>query len=367
MLTGQHVIDALFALKRKGGTSENLAEFYSCFKRNSDVKYEEEHYRKIQEIISGTFKDERNMAAEVQEWIKDSDGTFYIGEIARDLGITDRKDSKNLSKILTRMTADEETPIEKYGAKNGCYRRIISSERIMDLNNVDRTSIDVTLPLALHRKTIFFKKTIVCVAGVTGTGKTSFALNFLYENRGTAMKKWYFNQEMHEQALEFKLTHFLGLGVKDWDFTAVTDVKDWASSIRPDDINVIDYLEAPNSEFWKIGDSIRAVERKLRNGMALILLQRKSNAVWGEGAEFSARASSLYVNMSWGKMEVVKNRYREGDEFKGLDTRNFDIENGLIVAKSGWYGGEDDKGPHKRKSRDQKTTSPYGDDFVHED
>lgn len=355
MITGQDVIDTLWTLKRKGADSEKLAEFYVLVKQNGN--FSDEQYLKIQEIITGTFKDERNLAEEVREWVEGCNGVFVSTDVAKSLHLSTRNDQKNLSIILKRMAGEPQPLIEKHGPKNGCYRRIVSTERRMNLKDVDMTEVNIKLPLNIQKKTILFKKAIVCVAGVTGTGKTSFATNFIRDNMHEHAV-YYMNQEMHEQALRYKLTHFMDMSLDDWKFTPITDIDEYAASIRPDDVNVIDYLEAPNSEFWKIGESIRGIERKLRNGMALILLQRKSKALWGEGAEFSARASSLYINMSWGSVEIMKNRFREGDQFPGLDRRDFTIKNGLIKSQSGWYVSDTEK-PQKKPLTEN--------DFVHEE
>jgi hypothetical protein len=356
MITGQDVIDALWTLKRKGADSEKLAEFYILVKQAGVFKDNE--YTKIQEIITGTFKDERNLADDVREWVETANGVFLSSDVVKCLQVSSRNDQKNVSKILTRLSTEAAPLIEKHGNKNGCYRRLVSTEYRMNLKGVDLTPINISLPLNMQKKTILFKKAIVCVAGVTGTGKTSFALNFIRDNMHDNKVYYLSNGEMHEQALQFKCTHFQNMSIDDWKFTPLGVTDDFSSSIRPDDINIIDYLEAPNSEFWKIGESIRAIERKLKNGMALILLQRKSKALWGEGAEFGARASSLYINMAWGSIEIMKNRYREGDQFVGMDKRDFDIKYGLMVSRSGWYGSG---------TADKPQANPVGrNDFVHE-
>jgi hypothetical protein len=285
-------------------------------------------------------------------------------DVARSLQLSTRNDLKNLSIILKRLAAEENPLTEKDGTKNGAYRRILNTERKMNLSNVAIEEVDIVLPLHIEKKTKIFKKYIITVAGVTGTGKTSFALNFIRDN----MHKhniYYMNQEMHEVSLTFKLEQFpFPQKASDWPFTPLTDIDDYSTSIRPDDINIIDYLEAPTSEFFKIGERIRSIERKLKSGIALILLQRKTNNVWGEGGEFSARASSLYVNMDWGSIEVVKNRFREGDQFPGFNKRSFTIEHGVIKAQGGWFKSE--KEPVIQKGNKYEEFVDDG-DFVHEE
>jgi hypothetical protein len=378
-MDGHDIINILVDQKRRGADATKLAQIHHRLRKDddgNDLEILADHATRIKQILDGSYQDERNLAHEAREWVENCcNGVFILSEITKAIGANSRTAQKNLSKILNRMASEEGSGIEKHGNKNGCYRRVVPTETLMDLTNVDMTQVKISLPLNIHKKTILFKKAIICVAGVTGTGKTSMALNFIRDNLQNPRPIWYMNQEMHEQALIFKLTNFQTMSLKDWmineKFFPLKDITDYATSIRPNDINIIDYLEAPQSEFWKIAESIRAIERRLNDGVALILLQRKTNALWGEGAEFSARASSLYVNMEWGAVEVVKNRYREGDQFKGFERRNFDIKNGLMVPTSGWYStGASPSSSTSSNNKKEKTKAktPASDpDFIRDD
>jgi len=230
----------------------------------------------------------------------------------------------------------------------------------MDPDNISLETVDVILPLALSRKTKLFHNAVVTVAGVTGMGKTMFALNFIRDNMDLH-DIYYLNSEMSDQELKYKKLAFKDVPYSAWRFTAV-DVKGSISeSIRKDKINVIDYLQAPTDKLYMIRELINDIKKKLGKGMALILIQRKGGNPWGEGGVFSAQASSLYISLSFGSLEVMKNRFREADEFRGLEKRNFEIKEGSIKPMSGWYA----EGA-KEEKQVKTVTDKYG-DFVHED
>jgi len=47
--------------------------------------------------------------------------------------------------------------------------------------------------------------------------------------------------------------------------------------IDPNGINIIDYLEVLD-DFWKVGQQIKAIHDKLKNGIAVIAIQKNKGA-----------------------------------------------------------------------------------------
>ena len=201
---------------------------------------------KIKSALQRAERRERNITAEVREWVLTTTGHFLTTSNHKELQLTTREEMKAANMALLRLCEGPEPLLEKYGASRGCYRRIDTSIEYMDFANADiENSINLALPLGLHAKTKFFPKAVIVIAGVSGMGKTLFAFNTISENMGR-FPIFYFNSEMGPEALKEKLSHFpipmsewaKGMKVIDnWDFNNIAD------KIQPDALNVVDYLE----------------------------------------------------------------------------------------------------------------------------
>jgi hypothetical protein len=65
----------------------------------------------------------------------------------------------------------------------------------------------------------------------------------------------------------------------------------------PDSVNVIDYLLVPD-EFWKVGQYLDDIYRKLNKGVAYVNIQKGTGAEVGRGGDFSLERPQLYVTLS---------------------------------------------------------------------
>jgi len=239
------------------------------------------------------------------------------------------------------VTLSKQGIIEKHGQKDGIYRRIDREIEFMDFANADiENTVDLHLPLGLHAKTSIYPKGVIVGAGVSGMGKTLFAFNTIAENRGR-FPIFYFNSEMGPEALKKKLSHFpipmsewvQSMKVIDqWDFNNIAD------KIQPDAFNVIDYLEPDGDKPYNIHSVISAIIRRLNKGTALIMIQKKPGATMGTGGIYSIKAATLAFSLDWGRLEIVKNRFRESDAMPLLNKINFEVHQGYkFVNQGGWY------------------------------
>ena len=262
----------------------------------------------------------------IEEWVGVTDGYFSVTDCAKALQPVTDSGQTTFRGILRRLA--QRGIIEKHGAKDGIYRRIDREVEFMDFANADiENTVDLRLPLGLQSKTSLFPKSVIVVAGVSGMGKTLFALNAIAGNM-ERMPCFYFNSEMSAPALKKKLSHFpipidkwaQGMKVIDgWDFYNIPD------KIQPDAFNVIDYLEPDGEKPYNIHGVISTIIRRLNKGMALIAVQKKPDAKMGTGGIYSIKAASLALALDWGKLEIVKNRFREADQMPLLYKINFEV------------------------------------------
>ncbi len=303
----------------------------------------------VEIIIESAYKHfrkkERNIAEEVREELLSTNGDFLSTELERCLQLTTREEKKNLSIILKRLSEGENPIIKKNGTRRGAWTTIDNTIKFMDFVNVDLSNtVNLRLPLDIQDKTVFFPKSVIVLAGVTGYGKTSFALNFIKDN----MEKhqiFYFNAEMSPEALNKKLSYF-DIPIIAWNMQVVEgwDYRDIAAKVFPDAINVIDYLEPEGEKAYGIHGIISNIINRLNKGMAFITVQKKKGVELGAGGVYSAKAASLYLSLEWGNIMIYKNRFREEDPHPLLDTIDFEIVNGCNIRKTGmWYNSRESK------------------------
>ncbi|MFO7553820.1 MAG: bifunctional DNA primase/polymerase [Desulfobacterales bacterium] len=363
-------IISIYKHKEEGGPTSNPLHFFSKGRRDDDLFHaahcmikggcevpfashvlnilaknatppfpEKEADAKIQSALKRSESKERNLAAEVREWVLSTSGNFLSTDVYNCLHLSTRDEKKNVSIILKRLC--DEGQIEKYGNKNGCFRRIDREIEFMDFANADIDNyIDVCLPLDLHKKTSIYPKGVIVIAGVSGMGKTLFSFNTIVENMGR-FPIFYFNAEMGPEALKKKLSHFpIPISkwekhmkvVDNWDFNNISD------KIQPDAFNVVDYLEPDGEKAFNIHGVISAIIRRLDQGMALITIQKKPDAKMGTGGIYSLKAATLALALDWGRLEVVKNRFREADPRPMLTKVNFEVHQGYRFVQMGdWY------------------------------
>jgi len=94
-----------------------------------------------------------------------------------------------------------------------------------------------------------------------------------------------------------------------------------ADVIRPDDINIIDFLEL-HEDFWKVGGLISDIHKKLNRGCAFIAIQKNPGAEHGLGGARSIEKARLYLALEPGKCII-----RKAKIFKKKDTN----PNGLSI------------------------------------
>jgi len=296
-------------------------------------------HAKIESAMKRAERRERNITAEIEEWVMTTEGHFKTTESHKELQMTTREEKKAAMMAFLRLK--ERGIIEKVGNAHGVYRRIDTNIEYMDFENADPgNTVDLSLPLGLHGKTKVFPKGAIVFAGVSGMGKTLMALNTIYDNRGK-FPIFYFNSEMGPEALKKKLSYFpirisewvKAMKVVDgWDFHSIAD------KVQPDAFNVIDYLEPEGDKPYNIHGVISDIIRRLNKGTAIICVQKKPEAKMGTGGIYSIKAATFALALDWGKIEIVKNRFREEDPMPSLNKINFEVHRGWQIVPLGqWY------------------------------
>jgi len=244
------------------------------------------------------------LASLIREWVANTDGhTFTYEQLDRDLGIVNPR-WKNFRRQVIKRLKDDGLVVPA-GQQSGLYRLVKDDAPLINWQDADENEVlDITLPFGMHELVKIQPKTIIVVAGAPDAGKTCWCFNFIKQN----MRRYptiYFSSEMGEIELKSRLSKFKTVPLHEWKFEARERSSNFADVIRPDWLNVIDYMEVAE-DFFKVGGWIREVWEKLGKGIAVVCLQKKRGADLGRGGEVTAEKARLYLAMDHGLVKIIK-------------------------------------------------------------
>lgn len=255
---------------------------------------------KINSALNREEKHHENLQEEIKEYILHTTGEFNINELDREMNLKIKQEKKNRTVILSRLC--KEGFIEKIGKRTGTYRLVIIDENVIDWKSAStEKAVNIKLIFNIHELVNLYPKNIVVIAGEKSAGKTALLLNLVKDNMKNH-KIYYFSSEMVEMEMKSRLEKFK-IDQEEWDFIPISRSRDFHDVIRPDDINVVDFLEIHDGEFFLIADMIRKIYDKLDKGIAIIGIQKKAGTDYGRGAEFSMEKARLYISLEAGNKD----------------------------------------------------------------
>ncbi|MCX5831171.1 MAG: bifunctional DNA primase/polymerase [Deltaproteobacteria bacterium] len=258
---------------------------------------------KIRSAMVRAERRDRTLSTDVREWVLSTSGTFLSTDVYQCLQLSTRDEKKNVSIILKRMC--DEGEIERSGNKNGQFRRLDNEIEPLDWKNADISPLPLRWPFGIEHLVSVYPGNIAVIAGAPNAGKTSFILNFIKLNQQNHAVHL-FSSEGGPEELNMRISKF-DLPLSDWTFKAWDRSGDFADVIRPDAINVVDYLEL-HDDFFKVGGMLKAISDRLKNGFCLIALQKNSGRDEGLGGARGLEKPRLYLAMDNGRLKIVKGK-----------------------------------------------------------
>jgi hypothetical protein len=266
----------------------------------------------------------------IEEWVSVTDGYFSVTDCSKALQSVTDSEHTTFRVILHRLA--KRGIIEKHGQKDGVYRRLDNEIEPLDWRNADIKPLDLIQPFGIHNLVNLYAGNTAIIAGAPNSGKTAFIHNFIRLNQDKH-RIHLFSSEGGKEELRQRLSKF-NYPLDSWKFEAWDRSGDFADVIKPDDINIIDYLEI-HDEFYKIGGIIKSISDRLKSGFALIALQKNNGRDEGLGGARGLEKPRLYMSMDSGRLKIVKakswvnsanNPNGQFVRFKLVDGCNFKIE-----------------------------------------
>jgi hypothetical protein len=265
---------------------------------NADV--DTNRYKVVTDSV--TSEGGKPLSGRIEDWLKISTGWCSYDDIDRDLNLSHAE--KNNRRLIIKRFKD--IGIVEANPKNDKLIRYVNTNvRKIDFKlATKRTPLNIKFPFEIEKYFNIYSGNIVVVAGAPDAGKTGWILNLIRLNQ-EKYAIFYQCSEMEKEELASRLMNFEGIELENWTFEAERRSRDFADVIRPDCINIIDYLEV-SSDFYEVADTLKAIHEKLESGIAIVALQKKIGASLGRGAEFSLEKPRLYLSMDAGKTTIVK-------------------------------------------------------------
>jgi len=293
---------------------------------------EQEALTKVESAIKRAVRKERPIAQELREWIDVTLGWWSITFCYNELQVITPEDKNIVRVSLSRMV--KKSIVERHPSRAGYYRKIELECEEMDWQNAPTDDVDIKFPLDIHELVRIYPGNIIIIAGEPNAGKTAFLLETIRINMDRHSIH-YFNSEMGSSELKIRLGLFEA--EKAWDFTAWERADNFSDVIRPDMVNIIDFLDITD-EFWKVGTVIKDIHAKLRKGIAIIALQKNFGRDVGRGGELSLEKPRLYLAMSRGEIKVVKAKNWRGDKNPNGKVKDFKLYKGSVFSETSlWH------------------------------
>jgi hypothetical protein len=277
-----------------------------------------------------------NLYQEIKNYILENSGTITTNDVDSEFCLRTREEKNTRAQVLRNL--QKQGLVEKHGVKTGYWRIKDDDLEVMDLFAANPEPIPLPLPLGISDHVKIYPKSIIVVAGSSNAGKSAFGAGIAFATHAPAhmrdinnknynkasigqddssplsggslspgqemakiicpemdeIETWYFNSEASAEELRERWSKYPG-GLE--SFRKVKPVfrsKDFQDVIRPNAINIIDYLEVYDN-FWEIGTWIREIFDKLDKGIAIILIQKKTGATVGRGGDITMEKARLYL------------------------------------------------------------------------
>ncbi|MFA5379917.1 MAG: bifunctional DNA primase/polymerase [Dehalococcoidia bacterium] len=281
----------------KGGCEqEYLTQALEILAKNCTPPFSEKEARtKIESAIQRSDRRERSWAEEVREFVAATSGHFSATDGHRELQAATRNDRRAINVALQRMCQDG--LIERYSDKNGVYRKVETKVDEVNFLAVASDDFKIKMPLGLNDLVSIYDKNIIMIAGSKSAGKTTFMLNLVLQNMHSH-DVVYMNSEMGDIEFRRRLEKFGG-DLSAWKFKAYHRSHNFADLVGPEKkIYIIDYLEI-HDNFYEVAKPIREIHEKLKDGIAIIAIQKNQASKVGRGGDFSMEKSRLYLTMDY--------------------------------------------------------------------
>jgi len=303
----------------------------------------------------------------VRFWVGKMTGEFSHKDIHYLIGMNEHVERNSLLEhchtTLEKLVSEKK--IERVGDRFGVYRPYQHKMTELRIGSmIEYKFLDFWLPFNLDNQIGILPGNIIIVAGAPNAGKTAMLLNMVKYNRRNFKEIHYFSSEVGEQELNMRLSKFPDVSRSDWNMRAWQRSEDFADVVVPGALNVIDFLES-HDEFYKIGHYIKRVHDEIKDGVAIIAIQKNAKQDNPLGGFRAMEKARLALSLDKGVLKVTKAKnFKPGYEQYGGSPEGLMTDFKLIgghkfkqTVSNEWYT----LGRGKEARKNEKEKVPHGD------
>jgi hypothetical protein len=226
------------------------------------------------------------------------EGSFSLADCYNWLNITD-SGSKTACRMALNRLISRELIQREGGGKSGRYRIVNQKAAKIDIRKADTKPLLLKLPLQINEYVNIYKGNVIIISGESNAGKTAMCLNIAHMNRELYHVNYLSSEMQDGTELKLRLDEF-NRPMEDWDlidFRFRTD--NFPDVVDPRGLNIIDYMdEGKGGEAYQVPRRIRDISEKLKDGLAIIALQKDSQKTFAFGGEGTMNTSRLYMTIT---------------------------------------------------------------------
>lgn len=372
MLTEQDIYLVVSDAARRGASADKLSYILNHLK-NGGGELSPKLSQKIAALINGIEIKGNDFKEKVNEWVQSQTGHFLVTDGHRDLGLVTPVTKHHFNVMMTRMR--DKGIIEKHGDKSGCYRKVENTFTEQEWWRSSGVALNIQFPLGVERYAKVYHGNVILLEGQKSQGKSAFAIEFCRLNTKIfpGQRTLYQNVEMSDDEIKKRIETYVvddmwsvDKVMKSVEFVRRTET--WWDIIKPDGLNVVDYL-IEYEKSYLIAQYIWNIHKKLKNGVALVLVQRDPKKEYGAGGYHTRNIPRLVLSLQHHtiKLEDVKSftetctenptgmqrRYKQASWWKFLGTEPWHKDE---EEKYGDYGKKEEKLIVKKKSTESGFT-----------
>lgn len=304
----------------------------------------------VRHVLERLTRTDRNIAADVHDWVAEAEGEFGLGHMYGELDIKG-KDAQALARQTILRLVDSKV-LTPHPTKRGFYRRVQALADPIDWTGAPTDVLPVKLPFDLHEVINVYPGNVIVVAGEANVGKTAFMLETLRLNMADFPVDYY-SSEMGGSELKNRILRY-NLPLDQWRFNAYERAAYFADVIQPGRISLVDYMEL-GEDIYRVGKYLQEIHAKLNGtGLAVVAIQKGSKYEVGRGGDFGMEKPRLYVTMSRTKtlesgiIKIVKAKNWKTFSNPNGKIQHFTIQDGCHISSDGTWHYESDEDDAKR-------------------
>ena len=276
----------------------------------------------------------KDLTSDLRIWLDNCHGNFSLIQIYTDLCATTKQERNLIQQELSRAIGrDQVERLRKYGE----YRKIEKGRERMQCPSVLPIPLNIKFPCGIEVYLSIYRGNIIVVSGSPNSGKTGYCLNLAKLNMDRFKVK-YISSEMRSEELYVRLNKFDDPCAEEMfnKIHFVPCTSEFQDEIEPDSLNIVDYLEIPEGEFYKIQDQIRKIFDKLKDGVAVICLQKNKDSDLPRGGIGSIEKARIAIAIENNVIFIKKGKLWKTELNPERLTRRFSLVGGVNFKWDQW-------------------------------